>query len=422
MYTLKDKVAEGLSRLFSDSSNHSTPSDLSQASLYSKGSSSLYSIFSYITPSVSSGGSKSKDHGSHLKPIESLPIRWKYRALELQDEPLDSYEDLTIPFTNEKLLRVHEVKKKISEDSDNKQTISPRGEDKDCTSERRSSDSYEFQDTREQRSSIKPPLNLSDKSVFITCDLYEFLVSSLPNIVKGCQWMLLYSTLKHGISLRTLIRKSAELPGPCLLITGDRKGAVFGAMLECPLKPTPKRKYQGTNQTFVFTTVYGEPRLFRPTGANRYYYICLNDLLAVGGGGNFALCLDGELLTGSSGPSETFGNFCLAHNQDFDLNNVETRNSSSSFPLSPYFSLLYTKKRKTHGFEFHPSQIRVRNLTNKLEASFTSPGMCFCFGDKAHELGTRYGVSDMHHHMPQLKATEKKSSERNTYSSNFMKF
>lgn len=29
MYTLKDTVAEGLSRLFSDSSNHSTP-DLSQ--------------------------------------------------------------------------------------------------------------------------------------------------------------------------------------------------------------------------------------------------------------------------------------------------------------------------------------------------------------------------------------------------------
>ncbi|MBA0559104.1 hypothetical protein Golob_016084 [Gossypium lobatum] len=323
MYTLKDKVAEGLSRLFSDSSNQSTRSDLSQASLYSKGSSSLYSIFSYITPSVSSGGSRSKDHGSHLKPIGSL---------ELQDEPLDSYEDLIIPFTNEKLVRVHEVKKKISEDSDNKQTISPRGEDKDHTSER--SDSDEFQDTREQQSSIKPPLNLSDESVFITCDLYEFLVSSLPNIVKGCQWMLLYSTLKHGISLRTLIRKSAELPGPCLLITGDRKGAVFGAMLECPLKPTPKRKYQGTNQTFVFTTVYGEPRLFRPTGANRYYYICLNDLLAVGGGGNFALCLDGELLTGSSGPSETFGNLCLAHNQDFDLNNVEVNLCS----FDPFFN------------------------------------------------------------------------------------
>lgn len=30
-------------------------------------------------------------------------------------------------------------------------------------------------------------------------------------------------------------------------------------------------------------------------GANRYYYMCLGDLLGLGGGGNFALCLDGDL-------------------------------------------------------------------------------------------------------------------------------
>ncbi|GMI72068.1 oxidation resistance 2 [Hibiscus trionum] len=316
MYTLKDKVAESLSRLFSDSPKHSSPSDHSQARLYSKGSSSLSSFFSYITPSESLGGSKSNDHGSHLKPIQSHPVRWKCRTHELQDESLDSYKGHRVTYKNENLQMIHEVTKKISKDGD-------KGKDKDCTSKRSSSDSEEFQDAQVQQSPVKPPPNLSDESVFITPDLYEVLVSSLPNIVKGCRWMLLYSTWKHGISLRTLIRKSAELPGPCLLITGDRKGAVFGAMLECPVKPTPRRKYQGTNQTFVFTTVYGEPMLFRPTGANRYYYICLNDLLALGGGGNFALCLDGDLLSGSSGPCETFGNLCLAHDRDFELNNVE---------------------------------------------------------------------------------------------------
>lgn len=162
-----------------------------------------------------------------------------------------------------------------------------------------------------------------DESTFISSELYEFLLSSLPNIVKGCQWTLLYSTLKHGISLHTLVRKSAAVSGPCLLITGDRQGAVFGGLLECPLKPTAKRKYQGTNQSFVFTTIYGEPRIFRPTGANRYYYLCLNDILALGGGGNFALCMDGDLLNGTSGPCQTFGNLCLAHNPEFELKNVE---------------------------------------------------------------------------------------------------
>ncbi|CAN1144891.1 Oxidation resistance protein 1 [Linum perenne] len=131
------------------------------------------------------------------------------------------------------------------------------------------------------------------------------------------------STLKHGISLRTLIRKSADLSGPCLLIAGDRQGAIFGGLLDCPIKATSKRKYQGTNQSFVFTTIYGAPRLFRPTGANRYYYLCLEDLLALGGGGNFALRLDEDLLHGTSGPSETFGNLCLAHSSEFELKHVE---------------------------------------------------------------------------------------------------
>ncbi|RVW90105.1 hypothetical protein CK203_035868 [Vitis vinifera] len=57
--------------------------------------------------------------------------------------------------------------------------------------------------------------------------------------------------------------------------------------------------------------------------ANRYFYLCLNDLLALGGGGNFALCLDEDLLSGTSGPCETFGNLCLAHNPEFELKNVE---------------------------------------------------------------------------------------------------
>lgn len=164
---------------------------------------------------------------------------------------------------------------------------------------------------------------LSDESSFLSENICEFVHASLPTLVRGCQWILLYSTEKHGISLLTLLRKSADLPGPCLLVTGDMQGAVFGGLLNGPLIPTPKRKYQGTNETFVFTTLYGAPRLFRPTGANRYYYLCMNDLLAFGGGGNFALCIDGDLLNGTSGPCQTFGNLCLAYSPEFSLKNVE---------------------------------------------------------------------------------------------------
>ncbi|EPS69996.1 hypothetical protein M569_04766, partial [Genlisea aurea] len=178
-------------------------------------------------------------------------------------------------------------------------------------------------DARTPCSSKKSICSLTSESIFITPDLYQFFEASLPNIVKGCQWVLLYSTARHGISLQTLFRRSASVSGPSLLITGDTKGAVFGGLIDCPLNPTPKRKYQGTSQSFVFSTVYGEPRLFRPTGYNRYFYLCMNDILALGGGSNFALSLNEDLLSGTSGPCETFGNACLAVNDEFEVKDVE---------------------------------------------------------------------------------------------------
>lgn len=306
MYTLKEKVTEKISHLFaaSPSSKHQIL-DHSQARPHSKGGKSLSSFFSYILPSTSDDGLNSNKHHNDIKPIQSLPVRWSSKNFELRDEPLDSSAKPVPPCEN----------KEIPETQEDYEDPPSSG--------RSTSDSDVFEETMDPPSPEKPMPNLTEESLFIFPDLYEFLQSSLPNIVKGCQWVLLYSTLRHGISLRTLTRKSANLSGPCLLITGDMQGAVFGGLLEGPLKPTAKRKYQGTNQTFVFTTIYGEPRLFRPTGANRYFYLCLNDLLAFGGGGNFALRLDEDLLSGTSGPCDTFGNLCLAHNPEFQLKNVE---------------------------------------------------------------------------------------------------
>ncbi|CAL9228502.1 unnamed protein product [Arabidopsis halleri] len=162
----------------------------------------------------------------------------------------------------------------------------------------------------------EPSLLLSDQS---RCSLY----TSLPALVQGRKWILLYSTWRHGISLSTLYRKSLLWPGLSLLVVGDRKGSVFGGLVEAPLIPTDK-KYQGTNSTFVFTNKSGQPTIYRPTaGANRFYTLCSKEFLALGGGGRFALYLDSELLSGSSAYSETYGNSCLANSQDFDVKEVE---------------------------------------------------------------------------------------------------
>ncbi|CAN1224748.1 Oxidation resistance protein 1 [Linum perenne] len=180
----------------------------------------------------------------------------------------------------------------------------------------------------------EPSLLLSEKSRTV-------LYASLPALVKEKKWLLLYSTWRHGISLSTLYRRSTIWPGPSLLVVGDRKGAVFGGLVEAPLRPTTK-KYQGTNTTFVFTNTSGSPVIFRPTGANRYFTLCSTDFLAVGGGGHFALYLDNDL----SAVSETYGNPCLAFSEDFEIKEVELWGFVYG---SKYDELLASSRREAPG-------------------------------------------------------------------------
>ncbi|XP_058103422.1 uncharacterized protein LOC131246990 [Magnolia sinica] len=323
----KEKVADKLSRFLADSpssSSHATPKDspsspvvrpepkvlpFPKEELYRPESASFPTVLLSLIPTVSPGlGRKSSKFTGQRESSSSsrrlLPSKWSSKRFSWKDRSLD-----------------HEAE--FGHEQGGYETLEFCEEEDDHVSERNGDSSEKTEETSTSANLTKFPPDTTEESSFISSDLYEFLQSTLPNIVKGCQWVLLYSTMKHGISLRTLLRKSGDLAGPCLLIAGDMQGAIFGGLLECPLNPTAKRKYQGTNQTFVFTTIYGEPRLFRATGANRYYYLCLNDLLALGGGDSFALCLDGDLLHGTSGPCETFGNLCLAHNPEFELKNVE---------------------------------------------------------------------------------------------------
>lgn len=67
--------------------------------------------------------------------------------------------------------------------------VSVADEYKDCISGTSNGD---FDVLVDANSSTKYLSNLTDKSTFITPQLYEFLQSSLPNTVQGCQWVLLY--------------------------------------------------------------------------------------------------------------------------------------------------------------------------------------------------------------------------------------
>ncbi|XP_009626044.1 oxidation resistance protein 1 [Nicotiana tabacum] len=171
-----------------------------------------------------------------------------------------------------------------------------------------------------------PPSKLpetSEPSMLLSEKARSTLYAALPVLVQDRKWVLLYSTWRNGISLSTLYRRSLLWHGISLLVVGDRNGAVFGGLVDAPLRATTKRRYQGTNNSFVFSNVSGQPVIFRPTGVNRYFTVCSTEYLALGGGGHFALYLDGDLLTGSSATSETYGNSCLAHTEDFEVKEVE---------------------------------------------------------------------------------------------------
>uniref|UniRef100_A0A0A9DK60 TLDc domain-containing protein n=1 Tax=Arundo donax TaxID=35708 RepID=A0A0A9DK60_ARUDO len=136
---------------------------------------------------------------------------------------------------------------------------------------------------------------MSEPSMLLSEMMRAALYTSLPVLVQGKNWILVYSTWRNGISLSTLYRRSMLCAGPSLLIVGDRRGAVFGGLVEAPLRPIIKRKYQGTKDCFVFTNVDGHPVICRPTGVNNYFTFCSPEYLAMGGGGHFALYLDGDL-------------------------------------------------------------------------------------------------------------------------------
>ncbi|RYR29311.1 hypothetical protein Ahy_B01g053678 isoform B [Arachis hypogaea] len=122
-------------------------------------------------------------------------------------------------------------------------------------------------------------VSLVEPSMLLSEAMRSTLYVSLPALVHGRKWLLLYR-----------------------------------------LSETEEEQEQST---FVFTNISGHPVIYRPTGLNRYFTLCNSEFLAIGGGSHFALYLDGDLLNGSSSVSETYGNPCLANSQDFEVKEVE---------------------------------------------------------------------------------------------------
>ncbi|XP_078254013.1 oxidation resistance protein 1a isoform X2 [Rhinoraja longicauda] len=163
--------------------------------------------------------------------------------------------------------------------------------------------------------------NLSENSELLQTDQIEKLAKNLPPRTVGYPWTLIYSTAKHGMSLKTLYRSMTGVDTPMLLVIKDSDGQLFGALASEPFKVSDC--FYGTGETFLFT-FYPEFKVFKWTGDNMFFIKGDMDSLAFGGGGGeIGLWLDGDLYHGRSHACKTFDNCILSKKEDFYVQDIE---------------------------------------------------------------------------------------------------
>lgn len=170
----------------------------------------------------------------------------------------------------------------------------------------------------------KEPEGLRDileQSRILEASHVQELASELPPCTVGHTWHLVYSTSRHGSSLKTLYRKLTGSDSPVLIIIKDANEQMFGGFLSHPLRPSDK--FYGTGETFLFL-LHPRFKCFKWTGENSFFIKGDLDSFAIGGGsGHFGLWLDETLYLGRSSPCYTFNNCCLSETGDFRVMELE---------------------------------------------------------------------------------------------------
>uniref|UniRef100_A0A673MRH9 Nuclear receptor coactivator 7-like n=1 Tax=Sinocyclocheilus rhinocerous TaxID=307959 RepID=A0A673MRH9_9TELE len=164
---------------------------------------------------------------------------------------------------------------------------------------------------------------LMDASALLEDTHIEKLSTRLPARVQGYPWRLVYSTVVHGTSLKTLYRNLLELDCPVLMVIKDMDNQIFGAFSTHPFRVS--EHCYGTGETFLYSFC-PEIKVYRWTGENSYFVKGNTDSLQIGGGGGrLGLWLDADLYHGTTSKCSTFNNLPLSSKQDFTIQNLEVR-------------------------------------------------------------------------------------------------
>ncbi|XP_016893617.1 oxidation resistance protein 1 isoform X3 [Cynoglossus semilaevis] len=163
--------------------------------------------------------------------------------------------------------------------------------------------------------------HIVEKSQILEASHVKELSKELPPRTVSRTWQLVYSTSRHGSSLKSLYRKLSGTDSPVLIVIKDALDEVFGAFLSHPLRPS--ETFYGTGETFLFM-LHPRFKCFKWTGENSFFIKGDLDSFAIGGGsGHFGLWLDENLYLGRSSPCYTFNNCCLSETDDFRVMELE---------------------------------------------------------------------------------------------------
>ncbi|KAG2392319.1 hypothetical protein C9374_012571 [Naegleria lovaniensis] len=235
-------------------------------------------------------------------------------------------------------------------------------------------------------SSFSPLLLNTNRTHPITTEFQrKKMVSILPARFHLSNWMLLYSTLEHGTSLRTLYRNTRHAEESILIIK-TMDGQVLGAFNPVALNEFGN-KYYGSGEILLFSFKNNTTlKVFRWSKLNEFFLRSNDYMICYGGDevGRSALMIHEDLTSGSTNICLTFDNMeegGLLEKVDKDTNHNTTAGTiSESKPPGMVRSQSITTfstevefeiyALEVWGFEDHTKKPLPKKVTSAAKSSF----------------------------------------------------
>ena len=131
------------------------------------------------------------------------------------------------------------------------------------------------------------------------------VAAALPERLQASSWRLLWDFDGGGVSLHALYAACRGHQETLLVISDLESDSACGVFANEAWLPA-HTGFFGSGECFVFSVTRGVVNVHRWSQANDFLQSCSHDHIGVGGGGSFALCVDGDLQNATCGPSLTF--------------------------------------------------------------------------------------------------------------------